>query len=192
MEPGSDVERDKEAMFCPECGAEESGYFCRNCGTLLRGEDLVLCPRCHEVVPDAEYCNRCGQSLSSIALRLRQLAMAGDDFWVTSSDVSAETADTGTEPSLFDETPVTEKRRSLFDEDESLSLAEAELPDWLQELPVESAPAEVRERVYPALRPVQEGQASTTQGRFFLLFGLMGLLLLGLIVITIILLIQVA
>ncbi|MEJ2212235.1 MAG: hypothetical protein P8129_24865, partial [Anaerolineae bacterium] len=80
MEPEAEFETDEEIMFCPECGAEESGYFCRSCGTLLRGEDRILCPRCHEVVPNGDYCNQCGQTLTGFALHLRQLALAGDDF----------------------------------------------------------------------------------------------------------------
>ena len=185
MEPEADVEMGAETTFCPECGAEERGYFCRNCGTLLRGEELVLCPRCHQIVPDGDYCNQCGQNLSGIALHLRQLALAGDDFWVTSSGAPAETPSAvATERSFAD------IEFGFFDEDESLELEQAELPDWLQELPVESAPAQVRARVYPALQPMQERQASTGQGRYFLLVGLMGLLLLGLVVLTIILFIQ--
>lgn len=178
MEPEADFELDTEAVFCPECGAAESGYFCRNCGALLRGEDLVLCPRCHEVVPDGDYCNQCGQALSGIALHLRQLALAGDDFWVTSPSTPAETA-----PAEIDS--------SFFFEDESLELEEAELPDWLHELPVEWAPDQVRERVYPALRPMQERQADARQGNFLIyLILLMGLLLVGLVAITLVVLIQ--
>jgi len=178
MEPEAGFERDEGIMFCPECGAEESGYFCRSCGALLRGEDRVLCPRCHEVVPDGDYCNQCGQTLSGIALHLRQLALAGDDFWVTSPASPAETA-------------AAEIDSSFFFEDESLELEEAELPDWLHELPVASAPDQVRERVYPALRPMQERQAGARQGNFVMyLILLMGLLLVGLVAITLLVLIQ--
>jgi len=72
MDPEVQAEEGEESRFCPECGAEESGYFCRTCGTLLRGEEMVLCPRCHHVVPDGDFCNLCGQTLGGIALNLRQ------------------------------------------------------------------------------------------------------------------------
>jgi len=52
--------------YCPECGSQESGFFCRNCGALLSGEDNVLCPRCHHIVPDGKFCNQCGQGLSGM------------------------------------------------------------------------------------------------------------------------------
>ncbi len=169
MEPEANLETPAETIFCPECGAEEAGYFCRNCGTLLRGEDQVLCPRCHQVVPDGDYCNQCGQSLSGIALHLRQLALAGDDFYVTSLGLPAPV-------------PPSEAEPSLFAEDELQPLEAAELPTWLQELPVESAPAQVRERIYPALRPVEKRRAGAWPGRFLtVLVLLLGLLLLGLV-----------
>jgi hypothetical protein len=178
MEPGAEFETDEGIMFCPECGAEESGYFCRSCGTLLRGENMVLCPRCHEVVPEGDYCNRCGQTLTGIALHLRQLALAGDDFWVTSQAASPQPAPA-------------EIESDFFFEDESLEIEEAELPDWLHELPVETAPAQVRERVYPALRPMQERQADGVQSNFVIyLILLMGLLLVGLVAVTILVLVQ--
>lgn len=153
--------------YCPECGSKESGYFCRNCGALLRGGDMVLCPRCHQVVPDGEYCNQCGQSLGGIALRLKQLALAGDDFWVTASAAQAPAS----------------VESSLFEPDESVQLADAELPDWLQELPVETAPSDVEERIYPSLMPIQEQERGAgQQGRFLVIVILLtGLLLLSLV-----------
>lgn len=178
MEPAADLERNAEETRCPECGAEESGYFCRSCGALLRGEDLVLCPRCHQIVPGGDYCNQCGQSLTGIALHLRQLAMAGDDFWVTSSGIPDEATSPDSEP-------------DFLNEEDLQKLEGAELPDWLQEVP---APAELdgaRVRVYPALRPVPPGQPAATQGRFLVfLILLMGLMLLGLVVITVLALVQ--
>lgn len=178
MEPEADFDGEEGIMFCPDCGANESGYFCRNCGALLRGEDLVLCPRCHEVVPEGDYCNQCGQALGGIALHLRQLALAGDDFWVTSLAAPDEPA------------PV-ETDSDFFFEDASLAIEEAELPDWLHELPVETAPAQVRERVYPALRPMQERQAGGVQRNFLMyLILLMGLMLVGLVAVTILVLVQ--
>jgi hypothetical protein len=178
MEPEAEFETDEEIMFCPECGAEESGYFCRSCGTLLRGEDRILCPRCHEVVPNGDYCNQCGQTLTGFALHLRQLALAGDDFWVTSQAPATEPA-------------AAEIDSDFFFEDESMELEEAELPDWLHELPVETAPAQVRERVYPALRPMQERQATGVQSNFVIyLILLMGLLLVGLVAVTVLVLVQ--
>ena len=51
MMPEDEPETDGESISCPECGSKETGYFCRNCGRLLQGEDKVLCPRCHGIVP---------------------------------------------------------------------------------------------------------------------------------------------
>jgi len=155
-----------QTQTCPECGTEESGYFCRNCGLLLRGEEMVLCPRCHQVVPDAEYCNQCGQSLSGLALQLQQLAKAGDAFWVTAEPGTLAAA---AEP-------------SLFPPDESVRLAEADLPDWLEELNAPLSPPEAQPRVYPALRPIEkERQASRTTRFFITAILLTFILLLGLV-----------
>lgn len=152
MEQGTGGEMGAERQFCPECGMEETGHFCRNCGTLLRGQDLVLCPRCHHVVPEGGFCNRCGQHLGGIALNLRQLALAGDDFWVTAA--------TPASPAM----PSGGAELSLVAPDASVVLAEAELPDWLKELPVDSAPPEVQAHVYPSLTPIQEEKRGSYQG----------------------------
>jgi hypothetical protein len=178
MEPEADLERNADETRCPECGAEESGYFCRNCGTLLRGEDLVLCPRCHQIVPGGDYCNQCGQSLGGIALDLRQLALAGGEFWVTSSAIPTGSSSAESEP-------------DFLAEEDLLQLEEAELPDWLQEMPAMAELDSARVRVYPALRPVPPVQGGVIQSRFLVsLILLMGLMLLGLVVITILVLIQ--
>ena len=181
MEPGSEPEVTGEGPFCPECGAEEHGYFCRQCGALLRGEEMVLCPRCHQIVPDGEFCNQCGQALSGIALHLRQLALAGGDFWVTaSSAVATEPGEDGPEPEL-----------DLLEPDEDMVLEEAELPDWLQQLPTASASDEVKERVYPSLQPIAEEPRNGGQSRFIILVVvLMGLVLIGLIAVGILFLMQ--
>ena len=170
MEPGTEPEGTREDQLCPECGAEEQGYFCRQCGALLRGEDMVLCPRCHQIVPDGEFCNQCGQTLSGIALHLRQLALAGGDFWVTGgSTVEAEPAEQ-------------EQELELLEPDEDMVLEDAELPDWLQQLPTASAPDEVKERVYPSLQPIADEPRGTGQSRFLIfVVVLMGLVLIGLI-----------
>jgi hypothetical protein len=153
-------------LHCPECGFEEMGYFCRNCGGLLHGDDLVLCPRCRQVVPGGEYCNQCGQALGGLALTLPQLALAGDAFWVTEETALSPGSP---EPSLL--TP-----------DESVELAHAELPDWLQELPAESVPPEVQQHIYPALRPMQIERAASQQRRFLIVVILLtGLLLLSIV-----------
>ena len=169
MDPDAQVETTPGKSYCPECGSEESGYFCRRCGTLLRGEEMVLCPRCHEVVPNGEFCNQCGQSLAGIALQLRQLAQAGDSFWVTGSGA---------------ESPVGVEA-SLFGPDESLQLAKAELPDWVRELSPQSAPPDIEERIYPSLRPLQKERGAVGQGRFLMIVILLaGLLLLSLVFIA--------
>ncbi len=166
MNQKDQAQTDQESFFCPECGTEESGYFCRNCGALLRGEEMVLCPRCHQVVPDAEYCNQCGQSLGGLALQLQQLAKAGDAFWVTSEPTAL--ADTA-EP-------------TLFRPDESVPVAPAELPDWLAELNAVIPAPEAQPRVHPALRPIEEEpKAGRTRIFFVAAILMMFLLLLGLV-----------
>lgn len=158
----ADVEASEDVLVCTECGALETGFFCRECGTLLRGGDLVLCPRCHRVVPDGDYCNQCGQTLTGIALHLRQLALAGDDFMLTSA--APAPSPTPASP-LIAEPPADSP--SLVP-DESVDLEDAQLPDWLTELPKTRAPREVRERIYPTLRPVDSGEAASGQQRFLL------------------------
>jgi hypothetical protein len=177
MDPETGIEMEPEGEFCPECGAEESGYFCRSCGSLLRGQDDVLCPRCHQVVPGGDYCNRCGQNLGGIALNLRQLALAGDDFWVTAAPAGPATSPAGADA-------------GLLEPDESVVLADADLPDWLQELPTESAPAEVQAHVYPSLEPIEKEREFSRQGGLFtVMILLLGLLLLGLVVMVVFLLV---
>ena len=166
MEAQAPDEMNAEDRHCPKCGFEETGYFCRNCGGLVHGDDLVLCPRCRQVVPGGDYCSQCGQALEGVALTLQQLALAGDAFWVT-----GETA-----------LPPSSPQPSLLASDESVELAQAELPDGLHELPAESAPPEVHQLIYPALRPIQIEIASSQQRRFLIVVILMtGLLLLSIV-----------
>ena len=168
-----------EGSFCPECGVGESGYFCRNCGTLLRGEEMVLCPRCRQVVPHGEFCNQCGQSLDAIALDLQQLAVAGADFWVAAGPLE--------QPSELED----DAEPAPLEPDESVILAEAEVPDWLRELPADSAPAEVKAHIYPALRPIEEEEPPARQGRFLTpVIFLLALLLLGLVAVVVFLLLS--
>jgi hypothetical protein len=179
MEPDPQAEMKTGGNFCPECGAEEGGYFCRSCGTLLRGEDRVLCPRCHQIVPSGDFCNQCGQTLGGIALSLRQLSLAGDDFWVTAATPAPPVA-------TRDGSQVT-----MLAPDESIPLAGAELPDWLQELPTDSAPDEVKAHVYPSLRPIEEQSRPIQQGRFLMaVFVVLGLVLLALVFVVIFLLMR--
>jgi hypothetical protein len=179
MEQGTQGEMGAQRHFCPECGMEETGHFCRNCGTLLRGEELVLCPRCHHIVPGEGFCNRCGQHLGGIALNLRQLALAGDDFWVTAATPGS--------PAV----PSSGAELSLVEPDASVVLADAELPAWLKELPVDAAPAEVQAHVYPSLTPIQEGERGSSQRTVLtLVLVMLILLLLSLVVFVVVLLIQ--
>jgi len=166
---------DNEVIVCPQCGNEEDGFFCRQCGALLRGEDNIFCPRCHQIVPPGEFCNQCGQSLGGIALRLQQLALAGDEFWVT--------ADTATAPPPPPEPSIT------WEPDESVQLSQAELPDWLREIAPESAPPpDVEARIYPALQPIEEEQESKPNYLVILVL-LMFILMLGVVALTVFLLI---
>jgi RNA polymerase subunit RPABC4/transcription elongation factor Spt4 len=167
MDSETQIMTDPDGEYCPQCGSEEAGFFCRQCGTLLRGEELVLCPRCHQVVPDGAYCNQCGQSLAGIALRLGQLALAGDAFWVTTEEAASA--------------PTEEVR--VFEPDETVRLAAAELPDWLQELPTETAPPDVEDRIYPSLMPIPGEAGSASQQRRFLILVILlaGLILLSLV-----------
>lgn len=166
MEAQARDEMNADDRHCPECGSEETGYFCRNCGVLLHGDSLVLCPRCRQVVPDGEYCNQCGQVLGHLALTLQQLALAGDAFWATGETVL----------------PPGSPEPTLLTPDESVELAPAELPDWLQELPAESAPPEVQQHIYPALSPIPTEKTTSPQRRFLIVVILLtGLLLLSVV-----------
>jgi hypothetical protein len=167
MEPEVQAEENIEPRVCPECGAEESGHFCRACGALLWGDDMVLCPRCHHVVPDGEFCNLCGQGLGGIALNLRQLALAGGDFWVTALSPPPAAPESA--------------EQSLVEPDESLQLDKAELPDWLEELSVE-APPEAQAHTYPSLQPIAEGEGESRRGHAMAwIFVLLALLLVSLV-----------
>ena len=178
MASGMQDELNPEGRFCPECGMDEIGYFCRNCGTLLRGEEMVLCPRCNKVVPHGGFCNQCGQSLKAIALDLHQLALAGQDFWVSGGTFE----------------PLSEQPDSMdgtqLEPDESVVLAEAEVPDWLRELPADPAPTEAKGHIYPSLRPIEEEvEEPARQGRLMTpVFILLALLLLGLVAVVVFLL----
>jgi hypothetical protein len=172
MNPGDEPEADAQKLSCPECGAEESGYFCRNCGTLLQGEDKMLCPRCHGIVPAADFCPRCGQGLKGMALNLRQLAVAGVDFWVADSEAL----------------PAAGPREEVAVawELETTTLAAPELPDWLKELPREQAPAEVQERIHPALQPLETQPPARRQSRFLIVvILLMAAMLIGLVAVAV-------
>ncbi len=172
MEPEAQVEADSQNRFCPTCGAEESGYFCRVCGTLLRGKDRLLCPRCHQVVPGGLFCNQCGQSLGGIALELRQLAEAGDEFWVTSGAAKP---------------PAKVEPASLFEPDTTVELDAARLPAWLQELNTKSAPSDVEERIYPSLRPIEERRGPVGRSKLFVVLVLvMFVLMLAMVILTIV------
>ncbi len=173
MEPQDDVKTAAENLFCPECGAEETGYFCRSCGTLVQGGDRMLCPRCHRVVPAADYCNECGQGLKNMALTLQQLALAGEDFWMAGGTVPASAAAGTRAP------------------DTAAALAAPEMPDWLRELPTDKAPVEVQERIYPALQPVSRPDAIHRENRFLIVvLLLMGVMLIGLVAAAVFLLAQ--
>jgi hypothetical protein len=173
MEPEADPGMGSGSGFCPECGAEERGFFCRQCGTLLHGEEMVLCPRCHHVVPKGEFCNQCGQGLGSIAISLRQLALAGDEFWVTGAPPVPAAAAPG------------QAEVSSRQPNDSVVLADGELPDWLQELPAKSAPAEVQAHIYPSLQPIEQEGQPVARGRFLTaVILLLGLMLLSLVVLV--------
>lgn len=170
MEADAQMQTEDKAGFCSTCGAEESGFFCRACGSLLHGEDMVLCPRCHQVVPGGDFCNQCGQSLSNIALKLRQLAMAGDAFWVT-SETDTDLDESALAPSL--------------EPDESVELDTAELPNWLQEL-TSLAPPDVEDRIYPSLEPIAKASDKGSRSNLLTILVLaMFVLMLGMIVLTI-------
>jgi hypothetical protein len=176
MKKGDEPDTDGVHISCPECGAQESGYFCRNCGTLLQGQDKVLCPRCHGIVPTADFCPRCGQGLKGMALSLQQLALAGADFWVADGGAPL--------PGATDDEVL-----GSWELDEGRSLATPELPDWLQELPRRKPPAEGEERVHPTLRPLEAQPAGRRGSRFVVVVVLlMGVMLIGLVAVTLFLL----
>jgi hypothetical protein len=149
---------------CPDCGFEEEGYFCRQCGSLIHGGGQILCPRCHQVVPSGEFCNQCGQLLRGIALRLRQLALAGEEFWVTSEVMAIEESLAGRD-----------------EEDDTLELAQGDFPDWLQEIPVRSVEGRGMPRIHPSLEPIATGSWSLWSSRALILVAiLMFILMVGL------------
>ena len=183
--------------YCPECGSQENGYFCRNCGALLTGEDNVLCPRCHHIVPDGKFCNQCGQGLSGIGLRLRQLALAGDTFWVASGGPtlaaptpapagSVQSAQTDLPDWLRDASTPPSATAPVLEPDESVQLAQADLPDWLSEIPAPLAPAKAEPRIYPALKPIEPESGQASQRNFLVIIILLMLVMLaGLVFIAI-------
>jgi hypothetical protein len=171
MEVDVPIESEQQSSLCPECGSEESGFFCRSCGTLLHGEDMVLCPRCHSIVPEGEFCNQCGQGLSGLALELKQLSTAGKDFWVTSETAQSLRAPEPAETSALD----------------SMALVDAsELPDWVRELNTSTMPTDVKERVYPALEPIPEDEPAKSNNLFMILVLVMFGILVILVVLTLI------
>lgn len=180
MDPEEEGEISKENRFCPNCGTEQSGYFCRTCGALLRGQERLLCPRCHAVVAGGDFCPRCGQGLKGMALTLQQLALAGEDFWLTGSEPPLAA---GSQPAST----------ATWEPDEQVVLADPEIPHWLRELPTDKAPVEVQERIYPALYPVIQQPGPRQESRFLTLAVLlMGLMLVGLIALAVFLLAQFA
>jgi len=186
MEPEGPPETEDHARFCPECGIEEPGFFCRKCGTLLRGEDGVLCPRCRHVVEPGGFCNQCGQELAGLALSLKQLDMAGGTFWVTGGDSSPEVA---LEPAVVPpDASVTLAGAELpgwLHQSSSETLADAELPDWLRQFPNDAPPPELESHVIPSLEPLGARNSGNARSRFLTIaILLMGLLLLGMLVIA--------
>jgi len=167
-----------QKRYCPECASQEDGYFCRNCGALLTGEENVLCPRCHHIVPDGKFCNQCGQGLSGIGLHLRQLALAGDTFWVASGQVAA---------AVPTKLPA---EAAALEPDESIELAQADLPDWLREIPggaAPAAPARSEEHIYPALKPIEAQPVQRSQRTFLVaILMLMLVLLAGIVLMAVV------
>jgi hypothetical protein len=109
-----------------------------------------------------------------LALNLQQLAMAGDEFWVTaavpaSRESSADDTGWGT-----------------LEPDSSVELADADLPDWFNELSSAEAPPEVRAHIYPSLVPIESEARRSRRSPFFLLaMALLGLTLLSLVVLVV-------
>lgn len=52
---------------CPECGTENTGKFCSNCGTKKPEQKKEFCPECgHELEqPKPKFCPNCGNNLSA-------------------------------------------------------------------------------------------------------------------------------
>jgi hypothetical protein len=110
-----------------------------------------------------------------MALDLHQLALAGDEFWV--SDGALELPE--------------ETENGSLEPDESVVLAEAELPDWLKQLPTEPVAAETKPYVYPSLTPIEEVAPPVPRGRFLTpVFLFLALLLLALVLVVMFLLVS--
>ena len=92
------------------------------------------------------------------------------------------TPEPGPEPERPEETPP-ERPQEMPPEP-------AEVPDWLKELPADSAPAEVKAHIYPSLRPIEEVEEPARQGRLMTpIFVLLALVLLGLVAFVVVLLV---
>lgn len=175
MEPEVETEIEQQDHFCSECGAEETGYFCRSCGALLRGDTSVLCPRCRQVVPAGDFCNQCGQGLGGVALSLRQLAKAGEPFWV---------GDEAPAPAFILEP-------SVLPAGSSMDLAQAQVPDWLHDLPVGLEPIAGQPHVYPSLEPIGQRRQGGGRGQFVMVAVLlMGLFLFAMMIMVLVFLVR--
>ena len=175
MDDRVQAEPNADGQVCPQCGVVESGFFCRNCGALLHGEDYVLCPRCHQIVPDGEYCNQCGQGLAGMALSLALLSAAGDSFWVTS------------EP----DSPLASLEETELQPDDWAALSAAELPDWLPEAPSAKPPATREPRIYPSLEPVADEGAELSSSKGFPFVAVVSALLILMAIMILVILILV-
>jgi hypothetical protein len=61
-----------------------------------------------------------------------------------------------------------------------------ELPDWVKELNTAAMPAEVKDRVYPALEPIPEDEPAPRNNLFMILVLVMFGILVVLVVLTLI------
>lgn len=60
---GAAVAASAKAWTCPQCGTQNSGKFCTECGT-KKPDDTPKCPKCgNPVSATAHFCPECGQKL---------------------------------------------------------------------------------------------------------------------------------
>lgn len=55
-----------ETWICPECGTDNNGNFCSECGTKKPGDEWI-CPVCGTTNSGGKFCSDCGASRSGVA-----------------------------------------------------------------------------------------------------------------------------
>ncbi len=60
-EPAEDTGSEAAAWICPDCGQENTGNFCSNCGSPKPEENGAwTCPECGQEGNEGNFCSNCG------------------------------------------------------------------------------------------------------------------------------------